>query len=118
MRKRHTSKGFLSTIQRKSGAVLVYRWYDPGTDGRPTERKRVLGLAKDFRSEAAARREVQRLGLGRRSRDGPSTFKELVDHWLQKECSMKTDLRAGELSQPRTTTGATCGGGSFPDGAR
>ena len=63
MRKRHTSKGFLSTIQRKSGAVLVYRWYDPGTDGRPTERKRVLGLAKDFRSEAAARREVQRLGL-------------------------------------------------------
>src|ERR1039458_6136534 len=78
MRKRHTSKGFLSTIQRKSGAVLVYRWYDPGTDGRPTERKRVLGLAKDFRSEAAARREVQRLGLGRRSGDGPSTFKELA----------------------------------------
>ena len=69
MRKRHTSKGFLSTTQRKSGAVLVYRWYDPGTDGRPTERKRVLGLAKDFRSEAAARREVQRLGLGRRSGD-------------------------------------------------
>ncbi len=94
MRKRHTSKGFLSTIQRKSGAVLVYRWYDPGTDGRPTERKRVLGLAKDFRSEAAARREVQRLGLGRRSGDGPSTFKELVDHWLQKECSMETDPKS------------------------
>ena len=101
MRKRHTSKGFLSTIQRKSGAVLVYRWYDPGTDGRPTERKRVLGLAKDFRSEAAARREVQRLGLGRRSGDGPSTFKELVDHWLQKECSMEADpksfLNQGQL---------------------
>ncbi len=95
MRKRHTSKGFLSTIQRKSGAVLVYRWYDPGTDGRPTERKRVLGLAKDFRSEAAARREVQRLGLRRRSGDGPSTFKELVDHWLQKECSMETDPSEG-----------------------
>ena len=94
MRKRHTSKGFLSTIQRKSGAVLVYRWYDPGTDGRPTERKRVLGLAKDFRSEAAARREVRRLGLGRRSGDGPSTFKELVDHWLQKECSMETDPKS------------------------
>ena len=70
MRKRHTSKGFLSTIQRKSGAVLVYRWYDPGTDGRPTERKRVLGLAKDFQSEAAGTGErfsvlvwVARLGM-------------------------------------------------------
>ena len=94
MRKRQTSKGFLSTIQRKSGAVLVYRWYDLGTDGRPTERKRVLGLAKDFRSEAAARREVQRLGLGRRSGDGPSIFKELVDHWLEKECSMETDPKS------------------------
>ena len=94
MRKRHTSKGFLSTIQRKSGAVLVYRWYDPGTDGRPAEHKRVLGLAKDFRSEAAARKEVQRLGLGRRSGDGPSTFKELVDHWLPKECSMEADPKS------------------------
>ena len=89
MRKRHTSTGFQSTIQRKSGAVLVYRWYEPGTDGRPTERKRVLGLAKEFRSEAAARREVQRLGLDRRSGKGPNTLKELVDHWLQRECSME-----------------------------
>ncbi len=94
MRKRHTSTGFLSTIQRKSGAVLVYRWYEPGTDGRPTERKRVLGLAKEFRSEAAARREVQRLGLDRRSGKGPNTLKELVDHWLQRECSMETDSKS------------------------
>ncbi|HLY61357.1 MAG TPA: tyrosine-type recombinase/integrase [Terriglobia bacterium] len=87
MRKRHTSTGFLSTIQRKSGAVLVYRWYEPGPNGDPREHKRVLGLAKQFRSEAAARREVERLGLGRRLEDGPRNFKELVDHWLEKECS-------------------------------
>jgi integrase len=73
---------------------LVYRWYEPGADGRPTEHKRVLGLAKEFRSEAAARREVQRLGLDRRSGNGPNILKELVDHWLQKECSMESDSKS------------------------
>jgi hypothetical protein len=47
-----------------------------------------LALAKQFRGEAAAWREVERLGLGRRSEDGPRNLKELVDHWLEKECSM------------------------------
>ena len=88
MRKRHTSKGFLSTIERKFGAVVVYRWYEPGPNGEPREHKRVLGLAKQFRGDAAAWREVERLGLGRRSEDGPRNVKELVDHWLEKECSM------------------------------
>ena len=64
MRKRHTSKGFLSTIQRKSGAVLVYRWYDPGTDGRPTERKRVLGLATFRRKMRDEKRVNSEAGAG------------------------------------------------------
>jgi integrase len=89
MRKRHTSTGFFSTIERKSGAVVVYRWYKPGPNGTPREQKRVLGPAKELRSEAAAWREVERLGLGRRSEYGPRNIKELVDHWLEKECSME-----------------------------
>lgn len=54
MRKRHTTRGFLSAIERKSGVVIVYRWYDLRPNGKPRERKRVLGLAKQFRNEAAA----------------------------------------------------------------
>ena len=46
-----------------------------------------LDIAPKTLLEAAARREVQRLGLSRRSGDGPSIVKELVDHWLQRECS-------------------------------
>jgi integrase len=88
MRKRHTSRGFLSTIERRSGAVVVYRWYEPGPNDKPREHKRVLGLATQFRSQASAWREVERLGLGRRTEDGPRNFKGLVDHWLEKECSM------------------------------
>jgi hypothetical protein len=61
MRKRHTSTGFFSTIKRKSGSVVVYRWYKPGPNGTPREHKRVLGPAKEVRSEAAAWREVERL---------------------------------------------------------
>jgi integrase len=89
MRKRHTSKGFLSMIKRKSGAVVVYRWYEPGPNGKPRERKHVLGPVKELRSDAAAWREVERLGLGPRLENGPRNFKELVDHWLEKECSME-----------------------------
>ena len=85
MRKRHTSKGFLSTIQRKSERVVVYRWYETGPDGKPRERKRVLGLAKQFRSETAAWREVERLGLGRQQEDGPRDLRQLVDHWLEAQ---------------------------------
>ena len=88
MRKRHTSTGFLSTISRKSGAVVVYRWYEPGVDGKPRERKRVLGLANRFRSESAAWKEVDRLRLDRRSAGAPNTFGDLVNHWLESECSM------------------------------
>src|ERR1700704_5452577 len=94
MRKRHTSTGFLSTIKRKSGAVVAYRWYEPGPDGRPREHKRVLGLANRFRSESAAWREVDRLQLDRRSSDSPNNLGELVDHWLESECSMDENSKS------------------------
>jgi hypothetical protein len=42
-------RGFLSRIKRSAGDVLAYRWHD---DGR--ERKRILGLASKFKSEASA----------------------------------------------------------------
>ena len=51
---------------------------------------KTLGLASRFTSDAAARQEAERLGLGRPIDEGPRTFKELVDHWLEAECP-KTD---------------------------
>jgi integrase len=85
MRKRQ-STGFFSTISRKSGNVLVYRWQGRGPDGTPRKHKRVLGWAKDFRSQAAAWREVKRLGLGQRMEGAPCNFQNLADHWLETEC--------------------------------
>ena len=87
MRKRHTSSGFPTVVKRKNGKkVVIWRWYETGPDGRPRERWRTLGLASRFKSDIAARREAERLGLGRQIEDGPSSFKELVDHWLEVEC--------------------------------
>jgi hypothetical protein len=37
VRKRHTSRGFLSTIERKSEAVVVYRWYWPRWQAEGTQ---------------------------------------------------------------------------------
>jgi len=43
-------------------------------------------LASRFKSDAAAKQEAERLGLGRPIEEGPRTLKELVDHWLDTEC--------------------------------
>jgi hypothetical protein len=87
VRKRHTSSGFASVVKRKNGKkVIIWRWYEMGSDGKSRERWRTLGLASQFKSDAAARQEAERLGLGRPIEEGPRVFKELVDHWLDTEC--------------------------------
>jgi hypothetical protein len=78
---------FPQFVKRKNGKkVVIWRWYEPGSDGKPRERWKTLGLASRFKSDAAARQQAERLGLGRPVEDGARTFKELVDHWLKAEC--------------------------------
>jgi integrase len=87
VRKRHVSSGFPTVVKRKNGKkVVIWRWYGVGSDGKSHERWKTLGLASRFKSDAAARQEAERLGLGRPLEDGPRIFKELVDHWLEAEC--------------------------------
>src|SRR5437868_14346060 len=74
--------GFLSRIKRSAGDVLAFRWHE---DGR--ERKRILGPVGQFKSEAAAWKEVERLGLGRKG--SPETVEQLAQHWKEKESSRR-----------------------------
>src|SRR5438309_1023504 len=74
--------GFLSRIKRSAGDVLAFRWHE---DGR--ERKRILGPVGQFKSEAAAWKEVERLRLGRKG--SPETVEQLAQHWKEKESSRR-----------------------------
>ena len=74
--------GFLSRIKRSAGDVLAFRWHE---DSR--ERKRILGPVGQFKSEAAAWKEVERLGLGRKG--SPETVEQLAQHWKEKESSRR-----------------------------
>ena len=118
MRKRHTSTGFSSVVKRKNGKkVVIWRWYEIGPRGKSRERWKTLGLASRFKSDAAARREAERLGLGRTIEEGPRTLKELVDHWLETECPETDDDPNQRRASPLgTTIVATSGSGSTLDG--
>src|SRR5215510_732552 len=70
--------GFLSRIKRVTGDVIAYRWHEDGK-----ERKRILGLASSLKTEAAAWKEVERLGIGKNGH--PETVKQLSMHWHEKE---------------------------------
>ena len=74
--------GFLSRLERASGAVIAYRWYEQSRAS-----KKILGPVSKFKSEAAAWKEVERLRLGRK--DGLRTMNDLVDHWKEKEASRR-----------------------------
>jgi len=74
--------GFLSRLKRVNGDVIAYRWYQDGKG-----KKRILGLASELKTEAAAWKEVERLGLDKR--DCPETVNQLAQHWLEKESSRR-----------------------------
>lgn len=88
--RKSTSNGFSTIIQRASGKkVIVWRWYEPGPDGKSRERWKVLGLASKIKTDAMAQREAERLGLGRSIEDGPRNMQQLIDHWLKVECDRR-----------------------------
>jgi integrase len=74
--------GFLSCIKRLSGTVIAYRWHEQGR-----ERKRVLGPASKFKTEASAWKEVERLGLGQKG--DLKTVNDLIKHWQKKEAARR-----------------------------
>jgi integrase len=74
--------GFLSRLQRANGDVIAYRWYQDGKG-----RKRILGAVSEFKTEAAAWKEVERLGLGKQG--CPETVDQLAKHWVEKESSRR-----------------------------
>lgn len=75
--------GFLSRLKRATGDVIAYRWYVDGS-----ERKRILGLAIELKTEAAAWKKVERLGLSKKG--GPETLEQLAQHWQERESSKRT----------------------------
>jgi hypothetical protein len=93
--------GFLSRLQRANGDVIAYRWYQDGKG-----RKRILGAVSEFKTEAAAWKEVERLGLGKQG--CPETVDQLAKHWVEKESSRRAystmattaDISRTGFSQP------------------
>jgi integrase len=82
VRKRR-SEGWFTEIRRKSGkTVVLYRWIEGDR-----ERKYTLGAVESFPSEKSRWKEVFRLGFDREIEvKGPRSLRELVEHWLEKEC--------------------------------
>jgi integrase len=90
-------KGTVSKKHRASGMTWIYRFQNTrALDGKRVENTKVIGLVKDIgSSEAAAWREVGRLGLDTnidQSHGHKPTFRELAEHFrqheLKKECGI------------------------------
>ena len=83
-------KGTVSKKQRTNGLTWIYRFrVTRASDGKKVEHTKVIGLVKEIgASEAAAWREVGRLGLDNNI-DQPNgstpTFRELAKHFRQHE---------------------------------
>jgi hypothetical protein len=115
VRKRR-SEGWFTEIERKSGkTVVLYRWIEGDR-----ERKYTLGSVEEFPSEKSRWKEVFRLGFDRQiEMRGPRSMRELIEHWLEKECpGDDSDPRDRRASRHVTTTVATCANGFFRNGAR
>jgi integrase len=81
-------KGTVSKKHRASGMTWIYRFQNTrALDGKRVENTKVIGLVKDIgSSEAAAWREVGRLGLDTnidQSHGHNPTFRELAEHFRQ-----------------------------------
>jgi integrase len=74
------SSGWFVELERKQGMVVEYRWREQGRGA-----SQVLGSVGDFPTEKSRWKEVFRLGLDEHNSE-PRTIRELVDHWLEKEC--------------------------------
>jgi integrase len=83
-------RGSLKTVPRKEGDTWVLRYRVATADGRRVENTLPVGLVRDFPSEKAAWREVDRLGLLIRvNSDAPASgrirFDALGEHYLKAD---------------------------------
>jgi integrase len=90
-------KGTLSKKQRANGLTWIYRFQTTrASDGKRVENTKVVGLVKDIgASEAAAWREVGRLGLANnigQSNGCKPTFCELAEHFRQHELKKESGI--------------------------
>lgn len=96
-------RGTVSKKKRAHGLTWIYRFQTTrALDGKRVENTRVVGLVKDVgTSEAAAWREVGRLGLDNHlswATVSRPTFRELAEHFRQHELKKESGigLKAGE----------------------
>jgi integrase len=86
-------QGSLTIERRRNGSpVWVYRWREPGPDGKLVRRKHVVGTKLQFPSKAAATRAVDglRLDINIEAVSGnsdPLTMNELIEHYTRTELS-------------------------------
>ena len=96
-------QGTVSKKKRAQGLTWVYRYQTTRSlDGKKVENTKVVGLVKDLGpSEAAAWREVGRLGLDSnvdQSNGSKPSFRELAEHFRQNELRKESGIgvKAGE----------------------
>lgn len=100
-------KGTVSKKQRANGLTWIYRFQTiRALDGKKVENTKVIGLVKDIGpSEAAAWREVGRLGLDNnidQSNGYKPTFCELAEHFRQHE--LKKEFGIGVKAEETVVT--------------
>ena len=82
-------RGSLKQVPRKEGDTWVLRYRVTNTEGRRVENTTTIGLVRDFPSEKAAWREVDKLALGLRINETPAAgrihFDALAEHYLRAD---------------------------------
>jgi hypothetical protein len=90
-------KGTVSKKQRANGLTWIYRYQTTrALDGKKVENTKAVALVKDIGlSEAAAWREVGRLGLDNnidRANGSRLTFRRLAEHFRRHELKKKSGI--------------------------
>jgi integrase len=82
-------RGSLKKVPRKEGDTWMLRFRVTGADGRRVENNIPVGLVRDFPSEKAAWREVDKRGLRLRVNEAPAPFRirfdALAEHYLRAD---------------------------------
>src|SRR5260370_34483402 len=81
--------GVMKQVPRKKGVTWMRRYRVTGTDGRRVENTLPIGLVRDYPTEKAAWREVDKLGLRIRINEtlapGRIHFDALGEHYLRAD---------------------------------
>jgi hypothetical protein len=82
-------RGSVKKVRRKEGETWVLRFRVTNAEGKRVEHNAPIGLVRDFPKDDDAWREVDRLGLGVRINDTPSSvrvsFGFLAEHYLKAD---------------------------------